>query len=65
MSNQPRSGGRLSAVLIAVASLVVGGGVAVAAVNAVVSSSAPDDSSAVKLGPQELVQPSEIINYGG
>ena len=64
MSNQPRGGSRLSALLIAVVSLVAGGAIAAAAVNAVVTS-APDDASAVQTGPQELVEPSELINYGG
>jgi hypothetical protein len=65
VSNQPRGGTRLSALLIAVASLVAGGAIAASAVNAVVTSSAPDDSSAVQTGPKELVEPSELINYGG
>ncbi|ADU48172.1 hypothetical protein [Intrasporangium calvum] len=65
MSNQPRGASRLSAVLIALASLVAGGAIAAAAVNQVVTSSAPNDSSAVQTGPKELVEPSELINYGG
>lgn len=50
---------------IAVLSLVLGVGAAGAAVAAVVSSVAPDDTKAVQTGPADVVDPSAIIHYGG
>ena len=65
MSNQPVGRKGAAAVLIALLSVLVGGGIAFAAVSAVVSSSAPDDKTAVELAPETTIEPSEIINYGG
>lgn len=65
MSNQPPRGSRLSALLVAVVSLLAGAGLAAVAVNAVISASAPNDSSAVQSGPEQLVDPGRLIQYGG
>lgn len=55
----------MSAAVIAVLSILVGGGVAAAAVSAVVASAAPNDTQAVQTGPSATVAPSAVIKYGG
>jgi hypothetical protein len=65
VSNKSRDRGAVGSVVIAVLSLVLGGGAAVAAVAAVVSSTAPNDSRAVQTGPKEPVDPAKVITYGG
>lgn len=55
----------MPAVVIALLSVLIGAGVAFAAVSAVVKSSAPNDSQAVQTGPSVLLSPSEVIKYGG
>jgi hypothetical protein len=65
VSNQPRRDSRLSALVIAVVSILAGAGLAAAAVSAVVSSSAPNDTTAVQTGPEQLVDPGQLIQYGG
>ena len=54
-----------SAVAVTLLSIVLGGGAAAAAVVTVVNTQGPGDSSAVKSGQQDLVDPATIINYGG
>ncbi len=65
MSNQPERGAIAATFIVVVLSALVGGGVAWGAVSAVVSSTAPDDSSAVRNGPSQPVDPTRVITYGG
>ena len=65
MSNQSRERGAVNGVAITVLSLVLGAGAAGAAVAAVVSAVAPDDTKAVQTGPADIVEPTAIIHYGG
>ena len=55
----------MSGLVVGLLSAVLGVGAATAAVVAVVSSSAPNDSRAVQSGPAQPVSPSEVIPYGG
>ena len=52
-------------IVVGVLSVLLGAGAAVAAVTAVVASSAPNDSNAVQTGPQRIVDPGQVIPYGG
>lgn len=65
MSMQRRDRGAVPQIAIALLSLVLGMGAAAAAVTAVLSSTAPDDSRAVQTGPTELLGPAAVLNYGG
>lgn len=60
-----RDRGAVSALLIALGCVLLGGGAAAVAVTAVVTSSGPNDSGAVLNGPTQPVSPTEIIRYGG
>lgn len=50
---------------IALLSLVLGGGAAFAAVSSVVASYGSDDAAAVRTGPKDVLDPEQIITYGG
>jgi hypothetical protein len=65
VSNQPERGAVAITLIVVVLSALAGGGVAWGAINAVVSSTAPNDSSAVQNGPQQPVDPTQVIRYGG
>jgi hypothetical protein len=54
-----------SAAVVTLLSAVVGGGAAAAAVVTVVNTQGPKDSTAITTGEKNVVDPSEIINYGG
>jgi hypothetical protein len=55
----------LPTIAIALLSLALGGGAAVVAVNAVVSSYGANDQVAVQTGPKDVVDPGAVISYGG
>jgi hypothetical protein len=55
----------LSALAIALLCLVLGGGAAVVAVDAVVSSYGSNDQAAVQTGPKNVIDPGTVISYGG
>lgn len=67
--NLPRvksdSGIALTAVIMAVGSLFVGTAAAVGAVVAVVDSYGPQDSGALQNGPKDVLQPGDVLSYGG
>jgi hypothetical protein len=65
VSNQPERGAVAITFIVVVLSALVGGGVAWGAISAVVSSTAPNDTSAVQNGPQQPVDPTQVIRYGG
>ncbi len=50
--------------VIALLSVLLGGGAATVAASSVVNSNAPDDTVAVKTGPKTTVEPSAVITYG-
>lgn len=50
---------------IALLSLALGGGAAVLAVDAVVSSYGSNDQVAVQTGPKDVLDPGLVISYGG
>jgi hypothetical protein len=54
-----------SAAVVTLLSAVVGGGAAAAAIVTVVNTQGPKDSSAIQNGEQNVLDPAEIINYGG
>ena len=60
-----RDTGVVSGLVVGVICIVLGGGAAAAAVTAVVTSAGPNDSRAVETGPQQPLDPSAIIHYGG
>jgi hypothetical protein len=55
----------LPTLAIALLSLALGGGAAVVAVDAVVSSYGSNDQVAVQTGPKDVLDPSLVISYGG
>lgn len=55
----------LPTLVIALLSLVLGGGAAVVAVDAVVSSYGSNDKVAVQTGPKDVIDPGTVIGYGG
>jgi hypothetical protein len=55
----------LPTLAIALLSLVLGGGAAVVAVDAVVSSYGSNDKVAVQTGPKDVIDPGTVIGYGG
>lgn len=59
------AGSATSMLAIALLSLVLGGGAAVAALSSVVSSYGSDDQAAVKTGPKDILDPQRVITYGG
>lgn len=59
------SGSVKASAAIALLSIVLGGGAAIAATAAVVSSFGPKDSQAIKTGPQTALDPNQVITYGG
>jgi hypothetical protein len=65
VSNQPERGAVVATFIVIVLSALVGGGVAWGAISAVVSSTAPNDSTAVQNGPSQPVDPTQVISYGG
>ncbi len=65
VSIRKRELGEVSAIVIAVVSLFLGGGAAAAAVASVINASSPNDQTAVDTGPQAPVAPSDVIHYGG
>lgn len=52
-------------VVAVVLSALVGLLAAAGAAAAIVSSNSPSDGGAVKNGPQELLDPAVVLNYGG
>lgn len=50
---------------VALLSMVLGGGAAVAAVSSVVNSYGADDQGAVQTGLKDIVPPDQIVSYGG
>ena len=55
----------LPTLAIALLSLVLGGGCAVIAVQAVVNSYGANDQVAVQTGPKNVLDPTAVITYGG
>jgi len=55
----------LPTLAIALLSLALGGGAAVLAVDAVVSSYGSNDQVAVQTGPKDVLDPGTVISYGG
>jgi hypothetical protein len=55
----------LPTLAIALLSLVLGGGAAVVAVQSVVNSYGANDQVAVQTGPKNVLDPSQVITYGG
>lgn len=55
----------LPTLAIALLSLALGGGAAVVAVQAVVSSFGANDQVAVQTGPKDVLDPQSVITYGG
>jgi hypothetical protein len=55
----------LPTLAIALLSLVLGGGAAVVAVQSVVDSYGANDQVAVQTGPKNVLDPSQVITYGG
>jgi hypothetical protein len=53
-----------STLAIGVLSLVLGGGAAILAVQAVISSASPNDQVAVQNGPNSPIDPQKILIYG-
>ncbi|MDC5695869.1 hypothetical protein OO014_01255 [Intrasporangium calvum] len=64
MSNPQRERGGTAVLVVALASLLLGGGAAYAAVQ-VVAAQAPNDTAAVETGPQQTIAPTVLIPYGG
>ncbi len=50
---------------IAILSLLLGGGAAVVAVDSVVSSYGSNDQAAIQTGPKDVLDPGQVITYGG
>lgn len=50
---------------IGLLSLLLGGGAAIAAVSAVISSYGSDDQAAIQTGPKDVLDPAAVITYGG
>jgi hypothetical protein len=55
----------LPTLAIAALSLLLGGGAAVIAVDAVVNSYGANDQVAVQTGPKNVLDPAAVITYGG
>lgn len=63
---RPNERGEISsAVVVTLLSLVLGGGAATAALVTVVNMQGPGDSAAVQTGQKDLVDPAQVIPYGG
>lgn len=56
-----RSNSLVTLILSAIVGLLAAGGAAAA----IVSANSPNDGSAVTNGPAELLDPAEVLNYGG
>ena len=54
-----------STLAIGVLSLLLGGGTAILAVEALVNSASPNDQIAVQDGPSSPIDPAKILIYGG
>ncbi|HEY5246985.1 MAG TPA: hypothetical protein VIJ15_00840 [Dermatophilaceae bacterium] len=52
-------------IAIALLSLLLGGGAAVVAVQSVVNSYGSNDKVAVQTGPKDVLDPTQVITYGG
>ncbi|GAB3598746.1 hypothetical protein GCM10027446_29700 [Angustibacter peucedani] len=59
------SGIAVAAVVMGVGSLLAGGAAATAAIVAVVDNYGPQDSTAVQDGPKDVLQPDDVLSYGG
>ena len=55
----------LPTIAIALLSLLLGGGAAVVAVQSVVNSYGSNDKVAVQTGPKDVLDPTQVITYGG
>ena len=54
-----------STLAIGVLSMLLGGGAAILAVEALVNSASPNDQIAVQNGPSSPIDPAKILIYGG